>query len=94
MILDVDGFILKNCLLSCGMCDVKIYFGFEKVLVKGKGVGLFGGVVVKNFLYFFIEEEGRLLNFIIREYFFIRLFIIVYYKMIKYNKNMKEFVLF
>ncbi|EEL70703.1 hypothetical protein bcere0026_23120 [Bacillus mycoides] len=91
---EVDGFILKNRSPSCGTCDVKIYSSFEKGPVKGKGTGLFGGAVIKNFSHLPIEEEGRLSNFIIREHFFTRLFTIAHYKMIKHTKNIKELVAF
>lgn len=91
---EVDGFILKNRSPSCGTRDVKIYSGFEKGPVKGKGTGLFGGAVIKKFSHLPIEEEGRLSNFIIREHFFTRLFTIAHYKMIKHTKNIKELVAF
>lgn len=91
---EVDGFILKNRSPSCGTRDVKIYSGFEKGPVNGKGTGLFGGAVIKNFSHLPIEEEGRLSNFIIREHFFTRLFTIAHYKMIKHTNNIKELVAF
>lgn len=91
---DVDGFILKNRSPSCGTRDVKIYAGYEKSPVKGKGAGLFGGAVLKRFSHIAVEEEGRLSNFIIREHFFTRLFTIAHFKTIKHNKNLKELVSF
>lgn len=54
---DVDGFILKNRSPSCGTRDVKIYSGFEKAPVKGKGSGLFGGAVIKNFRIFQLKKR-------------------------------------
>lgn len=54
---DVDGFILKNRSPSCGTRDVKIYSGFEKAPAKGKGPGLFGGAVVKNFRIFQLKKK-------------------------------------
>lgn len=54
---EVDGFILKNRSPSCGTRDVKIYSGFEKGPVKGKGTGLFGGAVIKNFRIFQLKKK-------------------------------------
>lgn len=54
---EVDGFILKNRSPSCGTRDVKIYSGFEKGSVKGKGTGLFGGAVIKNFRIFQLKKK-------------------------------------
>ncbi|KEK22427.1 YbgA family protein [Bacillus gaemokensis] len=91
---DVDGFILKNRSPSCGTRDVKIYSGYERAPVKGKGAGLFGSAVLKNFSQAAIEEEGRLSNFIIREHFFTRLFTTAHFKTIKHKKSLKELVSF
>ena len=58
MISDVDGFILKNRSPSCGTRDVKIYSSFEKAPAKGKGPGLFGGAVIKNFRIFLLKRKA------------------------------------
>lgn len=55
---DVDGFILKNRSPSCGTRDVKIYSSFEKAPAKGKGPGLFGGAVIKNFRIFLLKRKA------------------------------------
>jgi uncharacterized protein YbgA (DUF1722 family)/uncharacterized protein YbbK (DUF523 family) len=61
----VDGFILKGRSPSCGIGTV-----------QGKGIGFFGGAVLKTFPGFAIEEEGRLLNEKLMEHFLQKIFIL------------------
>lgn len=61
----VNGFILKGRSPSCGIGTV-----------QGKGIGFFGGVVLKTFPGLAIEEEGRLLNEKLREHFLQKLFLL------------------
>jgi uncharacterized protein YbgA (DUF1722 family)/uncharacterized protein YbbK (DUF523 family) len=61
----VDGFILKGRSPSCGIGTV-----------QGKGVGIFGGMVLKTCQVCAIEEEGRLLNEKLKEHFLQKLFIL------------------
>jgi uncharacterized protein YbgA (DUF1722 family)/uncharacterized protein YbbK (DUF523 family) len=61
----VEGFILKGRSPSCGIGTV-----------QGKGVGIFGGYILKTFLSSAIEEEGRLLNEKLKEHFLQKLFIL------------------
>ncbi len=72
---EVDGFLLKSRSPSCGIKDVKYYHDREaKSMVKEKGPGFFGGAVLERFPSKAVEDEGRLLNFTIREHFFTKLF--------------------
>lgn len=61
----VDGFILKGRSPSCGIGTV-----------QGKGVGIFGGSVLKTYRSCAIEEEGRLLNEKLKEHFLQKLYIL------------------
>ncbi len=70
----VDGFILKSRSPSCGVRDVKVFRGVEKEAAVGKGSGFFGAAVVEKFPGHPAEDEGRLLNFRIREHFLTSLY--------------------
>ena len=69
----VDGFILKNRSPSCGLSDVKVH-GAAGSGPIGKGAGMFGGAVLAHFPAHATEDEGRLRNHAIREYFLTKLF--------------------
>ena len=72
---DIDAFILKSRSPSCGMKDVKLYPSLGRVAkLKEKAKGLFAEEVYKRFSNVPIEDEGRLTNFSIREYFLTRVF--------------------
>lgn len=87
---DIDGFILKGRSPSCGTKDVKIYSGIEKSPVIEKGEGIFAKEVFNRFPYLPVEEEGRLMNLMIREHFFTKLYAIFNFKdMVKHN-SIKE----
>ena len=60
---NVTGFILKKRSPSCGIGTV-----------QGKGVGIFGGEVLKKFPNCAIEEEGRLLDVNLKEHFLQKLY--------------------
>ncbi|MBD3210240.1 DUF1722 domain-containing protein [Candidatus Micrarchaeota archaeon] len=71
---DVDGFILKNRSPSCGLNDVRIYYGTEKGSGYRKGSGALGRKVLEAFPALAIEDEGRLKNFRLREHFLTKLY--------------------
>lgn len=72
---EVDGFILKSRSPSCGFRDVKVYPCIEKcAAISSKGHGFFGGAVAEVFEYKAIEDEARLGDFHLREYFLMKLF--------------------
>lgn len=64
---DVDGFLLKSRSPSCGVKDVRRGGG-------AKGAGLFGEAVLAAYPEAAVEDEGRLLNFRIREHWLTRIF--------------------
>lgn len=91
---DIDGFILKYRSPSCGINSVKIYNGFHPDARSSAGAGFFGGEVAKRFVGLAIEDEGRLKNFSIREYFFTKLFTLTQFRYTKKINQMKELVRF
>jgi uncharacterized protein YbgA (DUF1722 family)/uncharacterized protein YbbK (DUF523 family) len=90
----VDGFILKEKSPSCGTRRVKIYPGPGKVPVAARGAGLFGGAVMEKFPHLPIEDEGRLNNFIIREFFLTRLFAVFRFRKLKQSPSFHQLVQF
>lgn len=73
---DVDGFILKSRLPSCGLNDVKIYPKGQKCSLRRNGRGFFAEKIAGKYLNIPIEDEGRLKNYHIRDEFFTRIFAI------------------
>jgi uncharacterized protein YbgA (DUF1722 family)/uncharacterized protein YbbK (DUF523 family) len=92
---DADGFILKDRSPSCGNKDVKIYPPGEKVSpLTGSGSGFFGGAVSLRFGNLAVENEGRLNNLILREYFLTRLFSLASLRELKGSPAMGRLVQF
>jgi uncharacterized protein YbgA (DUF1722 family)/uncharacterized protein YbbK (DUF523 family) len=71
---EVDGFILKSRSPSCGTKDVKIFPASASTAPAAKGAGFFGAPVLERFDAIPVEDEGRLLNFRLREHFLTRIF--------------------
>lgn len=90
----IDGFILKYGSPSCGISRVKIYNGFSPTSSPTYGAGFFGGEILKRFSQLAIEDEGRLKNFTIREYFFTKIFTLAQFRRVKQFKRMNELVNF
>jgi len=91
---DIDGFILKSRSPSCGIKEVKIYASMEKGSAVRKGSGFFGAAVIDRFPMLPVEDEGRMLNFTIREHFLRRLFTLARFRRISKTKRMKDIVQF
>ena len=91
---EIDGFILKHRSPSCGISDVKVFPGLDKVSPIKKKSGFFGAMVLELYSNIPIEDEGRLTNFRIREHFFIRIFINIRFREIKTRQTMKDLVNF
>lgn len=90
----IDGFVLKHRSPSCGINDVKIYKGTGKSnLLPGKTKGIFAQNLLDLNPDIFVENEGRLRNFNLRESFMIKVFTIASFKDIK-NGSMKDLVEF
>ena len=91
---DIDGFILKSRSPSCGIKEVKIYPSMQKGSAVRKGSGFFGAAVIDGFPMLPVEDEGRMLNFTIREHFLRRLFTMARFRRINRTKRMKDIVQF
>ncbi|MBD3291227.1 DUF1722 domain-containing protein [candidate division KSB1 bacterium] len=91
---EADGFILKNRSPSCGIGDVKVYPGTGKVTPQSRTKGFFGAKVWEKFPMLPIEDEGRLMNFKIRENFFTKLFTLSKFKDVSASGKMKNLVQF
>ncbi len=89
---DIDGFLLKGRSPSCGFKDVKIYA--ENGTVTGKGAGIFARKVAARFPDSAIEDEGRLLDFLIREHFLIRIFTFARFRAVRETGSLGELVRF
>ena len=92
---DVDGFILKSRSPSCGIKDVKVYktFGRSSSLPR-KTKGFFGKAVTQEFGQLVIEDEGRLLNYEIREHFCTRIYTHAAFRELKKAPTMGALVRF
>lgn len=73
---DLSGYILKKDSPSCGMERVRIYN--EKGIPEKNGSGLFAARLMEAYPSMPIEEEGRLMDPVLRENFLERVFI--YYR--------------
>jgi uncharacterized protein YbgA (DUF1722 family)/uncharacterized protein YbbK (DUF523 family) len=89
---EVDGFLLKTRSPSCGIGDVKVYPGTERVAPLGKAAGFFGGAVLKRFGDLAIEDEGRLKNRRIREHFLTKLFALARFRQVRKTAKMARLV--
>lgn len=68
--LDIHGAILKNRSPSCGISSVKTYASHGKVpALEFKAVGLFAKAVQEKYPDLPLEDEGRLTNYAIRDFF-------------------------
>ncbi|MGG1572870.1 YbgA family protein [Fictibacillus sp. NRS-1165] len=86
----IDGFILKSRSPSCGLKEVKLYTSTEKGPAIGSSSGLFGGKVQKIYPHLAVEDEGRLNNFLIRERFFTKIFLLAAYRELKREGSVQK----
>ncbi len=89
---EVDGFILKSKSPSCGIKDVKIYSGSGPPPKDSKGSGFFGNAVIEKYSNLAIEEEGRLLNPIIKQHFLTKIYALRRYREVKKTRSKKDLV--
>jgi len=89
---DIDGFILKSRSPSCGLSDVKVYSSMEKGPAAGKSSGIFGGRVKQSYSNLAIEDEGRLRNPLIRDYFLKRIYTSASFREVKKKKKMSALI--
>lgn len=91
---NVHGFILKNRSPTCGIKDVKLYKTIGKAPCIGKTEGFFGGLIDRHYHGIAIEDEGRLMNYNIRDHFLTQLFTLSEYDEIIHKKSMSKLVKF
>lgn len=92
-IADVDAFILKERSPSCGTKTVKVYPGMGKAgPLHAHGAGFFGRAVMDRFPDTPIEDEGRLMNYEIREHFFTRIFALAAFREVRGGRAMGRLV--
>jgi uncharacterized protein YbgA (DUF1722 family)/uncharacterized protein YbbK (DUF523 family) len=90
---EIDGFILKSQSPSCGLFQTKYLSGVQKGAPKlDIGPGFFGDAILKRFPNLAIETEGRLRNFLIREYFLTKLYTLASFREIKTLNKMHNLV--
>jgi len=88
-----DGFILKDRSPSCGPRDVKVYPSHGKVqALPEKGQGLFARAVMERYSHLALENEGRLLNFRLREHFLTGIFTRAAFRTAKREGRVKDLV--
>lgn len=90
-----DGFILKSRSPSCGINDVKVYSSIGKVPpLNFKVKGIFGQKIFDFYPDSIIEDEGRLMNFTIRENFYTVIFTMSDFRNTKKLGTMKALINF
>ncbi|MFO7612534.1 MAG: DUF1722 domain-containing protein [Clostridia bacterium] len=88
-----DGFILKSRSPSCGIKDVKVYADIGKAPpLNRKSPGIFGRDMLVFFNDFLIEDEGRLLNFTIREHFYTVIFTLADFRRVRGTNSIKSLI--
>ncbi len=91
----IHGAILKSRSPSCGIKDVKMYPSVGRVACAPiKSNGFFGGAVIEHNPYLPVEDEGRLMNYDIREHFLTRLYTLARFDAVKSNAEMGKLVEF
>ncbi len=91
---DADGFILKSRSPSCGIKDAKEFPDAENEIASGKGAGLFAAKVLEKFPHLPAEDEGRLLNFRVRESFLTRVYTLARFREVRKEGTMRALVKF
>jgi len=92
---EVDGFILKSRSPTSAIRDAKIYPRIEKKVAPiSKGPGFFAATVLERFPQLAIEDEGRLRNPRIKEYFLTKLFTLASFRKVKKSNSLRNLVRF
>lgn len=91
----IHGAILKSRSPSCGIKEVKIYDGPGKIqALQTKTGGFIGNHLVATFEGLPIEDEGRLMNYNIRDHFLTRIYTLAAFDAVKAKGTMKDLVTF
>jgi uncharacterized protein YbgA (DUF1722 family)/uncharacterized protein YbbK (DUF523 family) len=89
----INGIVMKSRSPSCGIKDVKLYKDFGKAsIIPEKTGGLFGRLINERFEAIPIEDEGRLMNYNIREHFLTRIYTMNAFDEVVKNSRMRGLV--
>jgi len=88
----VEGFILKSRSPSCGVNNAKIFRDADNPAPIGKGPGLFAEKVLEKFPGAAIEDEGRLMNYNIREHFLTKLYTLARFREVSIKNTAKALI--
>ncbi|MCT4604547.1 MAG: DUF1722 domain-containing protein [Marinisporobacter sp.] len=92
---EIHGVILKSRSPSCGIKDVKVYKNYGKApCIPKKTSGVFTKEFSNQFKNIVMEDEGRLLNYNIRQHFLTRIYAVADLKEVKRKKDIKELIRF
>ena len=90
---NINGIILKSKSPSCGMKDVKLYKSHGKVpTLTRRASGIFADNILNEFNGLAIEDEGRLMNFDIREHFLTKVFVSFNFEKVAREKSVKSLI--
>lgn len=87
----VDGFIFKSKSPSMGVTSIKVYAGAEKAPVVATCSGFFAGTIIDTFKGYPVEEDDRLRNRRIKEFFLTRLFTLAGYREAREKGTLMKF---
>ena len=90
---NINGIILKSKSPSCGIKDVKLYKSYGKVpTLSRRATGIFADNILNEFENLAIEDEGRLMNFDIREHFLTKVFVSFNFENVVREKSVKALI--
>jgi uncharacterized protein YbgA (DUF1722 family)/uncharacterized protein YbbK (DUF523 family) len=93
--LNIHGAILKSRSPSCGIKAVKVYGGpGKRPSLDMKTEGFFGGGLMEGMPGLPVEDEGRLLNYVIRDHFLTCIYTLSYFEQVKKSREMSQLVAF
>ena len=88
---EVDGFIFKSKSPTMGVRNIKVYSKLESPNVVERCGGFFAGKISEKYLGYPIEEDDRLRNKKIRDYFLTKLFLFSKYRYFLAKNKLEEF---
>ncbi|MCP4648522.1 MAG: DUF1722 domain-containing protein [PVC group bacterium] len=90
----IDGVILKAGSPSCGIGDSKVYADMTSDTIKDETSGFFAAEVLKRFPHLAVETDIRLKDTAVREDFWIRLFALARFRVVKTMCSLPDLVKF
>ena len=89
-----DGAILKSRSPSCGIRDAKVYRGLDKPHFLQWSSGLLAQRLMETSPGLALDDEQRLTNFVLREHFLIKLYILARFRAIAVQAKLGQLVSF